>query len=306
MSELHCIFNPRANAGRTGRRWPDIARRLASAGFDVTAHETAAPGDATRLAREALASGAETIVAVGGDGTIHEVANGFFEGGAPTHPQARLGIVPGGSGSDLIKTLGIPGDVDGAIARLVAGATRTVDVGRVTFIDHAGAETTRIYLNTASAGLSGAVLDRMRNLPGFLTGSAAYAAATLLSLGQFRPFVCEVTLDDQPADVYRALVVVMANGRYFGGGMEILPDASMDDGLLDVLVAKDRPLWELLWHFPRLYTGTHLDSPIMTAMRARRVRLASPTPLLLEVDGEQPGVTPATFEVLARAMRVIA
>jgi YegS/Rv2252/BmrU family lipid kinase len=305
MSELHCIFNPRASAGRTGRRWPDIARRLAAAGFSVTAHQTAAPGDATRLAREALNAGAQTIVAVGGDGTIHEVANGFFDDGRPTHPEARLGIVPGGSGSDLIKTLGIPSDVDGAIARLVAGHTRTVDVGRVSFIDHAGAEATRIYLNTASAGLSGVVLDRMRDLPGFLTGSAAYAAATLLSLGQFRPFACEVTLDDQPADTYRALLVVMANGRYFGGGMEILPDASMDDGLLDVLVAKDRPLWELFLNFPRLYTGTHLDSPIIASMRARRVRLDSAAPLLLEVDGEQPGVTPATFEVLGAAMRVI-
>jgi YegS/Rv2252/BmrU family lipid kinase len=305
MSELHCIFNPRADAGRTGRRWPDIARRLAAAGFSVTAHETAAPGDATRLAREALAAGAPTIVAVGGDGTIHEVANGFFEAGAPTHPQASLGIVPGGSGSDLIKTLGIPDDVDGAIARLAAGHTRTVDVGRVTFIDHAGAEATRIYLNTASAGLSGVVLDRMKDLPAFLTGSAAYAAATLLSLGRFRPFACEVTLDDQPHDAYRALMVVMANGRYFGGGMEILPEASMEDGLLDVLVAKDRPLWELLWNFPRLYRGTHLNSPIMASMRARRVRLTSPEPLLLEVDGEQPGVTPATFEVVPAAMRVI-
>lgn len=306
MSELHCIFNPHSDAGRTGRRWPVIAERLQAAGFRVHAHETTGPGDATRLAASALAAGATTVVAVGGDGTIHEVANGFFASGRATHPASRLGIVPGGSGSDLIKTLGIPDDVEGAIARLASGAERTIDVGRVSFFDHQGLAATRIYLNTASAGMSGVVLDRMRELPAFVTGSAAYAVATLMALGKFRPFECELTLDDGPPEAHRALVVIMGNGRYFGGGMQVLPGARLDDGVLDVLVIEDRSLWELLWTFPRLYDGSHLNSPAVKSMRARRMHLSSPEPLLLEVDGEQPGVTPATFEVVPASLRVIA
>jgi YegS/Rv2252/BmrU family lipid kinase len=305
-TDLVCIINPRACAGRTGARWPAIARRLETAGFTVRALETAGPGDGTRLTREALAGGATTIVAVGGDGTIHEVANGFFDGGAATHPEARLGIVPGGTGSDLIKTLGIPSDEAGAIARLSRGQVRTIDVGTVAFTNHQGAPETRVYLNTASAGIGGVVLAKLPQLPGFLNGTAAYMVAAILSIGQVRPYACRISLDGEPFVSRRTLLAVFGNGRYFGGGMNILPKAELDDGLLDSLIIQDRAVPELLLHFPRIYLGNHLESPLVDWRRVRRAVVEADEPLLLEVDGEQPGTTPATFAVSPGALKVIA
>lgn len=304
MAGWVCILNPHASSGKAARRWPAIARALEAAGIAYTARETAGPGDATRLAREALRSGATTIVAVGGDGTIHEVVNGFFDGEAPVAPAARLGILPIGSGSDLIKTLGIPADTVGAIERLMRNAPRAIDLGLARFTNHQGQPERRYYINSASAGMTGAVLRNMAGLPSFITGSAAYFAGTLMTMGNFRPYVCRLAIDDQPETEQRVLTVVVNNGRYFGGGMEALPTADVADGALDVLVLKDRSVPELLLNFPRLYMGTHLDSPIVEWVRARRVTMRG-APQLLELDGEQPGVTPATFEVVPGALQVL-
>lgn len=305
MAEWVCILNPRASSGKSAQRWPAIARALEAAGIAFEARETSGPGDATRLAREALRAGATTVVAVGGDGTIHEVVNGFFDGETPINPAARLGIVPVGSGSDLIKTLGIPADAAGAIARLTRNEPMAMDLGLARFTNHQGQSELRYYINSASAGMSGAVLRTMAGLPRFVTGSAAYLLGSLLTMGGFRPFACRLAIDDQPEADHRALMVVVNNGRYFGGGMEALPKAEVTDGLLDVLVLKDRSLPELLVNFPKIYLGTHLTSPIVEWVRARRVAMMGGEPQLLELDGEQPGVTPATFEVVPKALQVL-
>ncbi|HEY9720964.1 MAG TPA: diacylglycerol kinase family protein [Oscillatoriaceae cyanobacterium] len=305
MAGTVCIVNPYSGGGQTGRRWPSSARRLAEAGLSFETRETCAAGEATTLAREALQAGADTIVAVGGDGTIHEIVNGFFADGRAIAPEARLGILPAGSGSDLIKTLGIPADADGAIARLRRGETRVVDLGLARFATDAG-EASRYYINTASLGLSGAVLVKMRTLPSFVGGSAAYMLGSVSTLFEFKPFALTLELEDGTRREEQALFVVAGNGRYFGAGMQALPEARMDDGLLDVVLLRPMPLWELLLNFPRIYAGSHLALPAVAHWRTRRLSVTTATPQPLEIDGEQPGVTPASFEILPGALRVIA
>ncbi|MFP5500888.1 MAG: diacylglycerol/lipid kinase family protein [Candidatus Sericytochromatia bacterium] len=305
MEPLVCIVNPKSAGGRTERAWPDLARRLEAAGLPFTVRHTAGPGDGTRLAREAIEGGARTVVAVGGDGTIHDVVNGFFDGETPIHPEARLGILPAGSGSDLIKTLGVPRDAAGAIAVLARNEARRIDLGRVSYRAHEGGEVTRYFINTASAGMSGAALEAMAHLPTFLAGTAAYVVGSIQTILTFRGFDAAVRVDGESLAIDRAVMIVVGNGRYFGSGMKALPDAAIDDGLFDVLVIKERPLLELLINFPRLYAGTVNDHPMAVTARARRVAITGERALPVEVDGEQPGTTPMVLEMVPGALSVL-
>jgi YegS/Rv2252/BmrU family lipid kinase len=305
MKPIVCIVNPRACGGRADNAWPIASRKLVRQGFEFDTLMTTAPGDGTRLARQAIAEGATTVVAVGGDGTIHEVVNGFYEGDRPLNPDARLGILLMGTGSDLIKTFGIPNTDDGAIGVLKRDQAHAVDLARISFLDAQGQPRTSYFINTASAGLTGAVIAKMRDLPGFLGGSAAYLVATVQTLIGYKAFPLQLTVDGVERPEEKAMMVVIGNGRYFGGGMKVLPQASADDGLLDVLILKEQSVPELLMNFPKLYAGTHMSLPFVESVRARKISIAGTQPLLLEVDGEQPGVTPSTFEVVPQGLKVL-
>lgn len=305
MTDTVCIVNPRAGGGRTAHTWSGLVHAFEKAGGSCDVRLTAAPGHGTLLAREALREGATTVIAMGGDGTIHEVVNGFFEDGQPLAPHARLGIIPRGSGSDLIKTLGIPADGKGAIARILAGRTRRLDLGRTTYMAPDRAKTSRYFVNSCSVGMTGAVMARMASLPAWLSGSPRYAAASVFTFFQFRAMACDIAVDGTPLPTDPALMVVVGNSRYFGGGMHVLPQAVPDDGLLDVMVLRERPVLELLLNFPRIYLGTHQNLPMVEMFRGRQVTIAAATPLLLEIDGEQPGTTPIAIEVVPHAIEVL-
>jgi YegS/Rv2252/BmrU family lipid kinase len=307
MSEVVAVVNPRSGAGRTGERWPELQRQLETAGLKATARMTNGPGDGTNQARQALLDGAKLVIAVGGDGTISEVANGFFDQGRAINPEAALGILPAGSGSDLIKTLGIPKDAAGAIAVLAGGRTRTIDLGRATYVAHGGQERSQLFINIASAGLSGEVIDRMARLPAFLGGPVRYNLASVLSLFGYQPPVVRVRVDgNEPREEQAVVLLAIGNGCCFGGGMKVCPEARLDDGELDLVAIRRRSLPEMLLNFPRLYAGTHLEHPMCEAGRGRKVELHATTPMLLEIDGEQPGTTPATFEVVPAALKIVA
>ena len=284
-------------------KWPELRRRLEGAGFTIDERPTRAPGDATTIARDTLREGADTIIAVGGDGTIHEVANGFVEGGAPIRSDARLGILPCGSGSDFIRTLGLPADAAGAIERLAHGASEPIDLGKATYSSPSGSRESRYYVNSASVGLSGAVLATLATYPEAFSNSIGYMLASVSTMATYRPERMAVTADDTEYPTEPLMMAVVGNGRYFGGGMHVLPRAKLDDGLLDVLLLRDRPFWELLVHFPRLYAGTHLDLDMVRWSPAKRARIEGTG--LVEIDGEQPGRGPVDFEILPGAIRII-
>lgn len=305
MKSTVFIVNPRAGGGKAEQAWPGVVRKLEAQGLDYEVLTTQAQGDGTTLARKALKEGATTVVAVGGDGTIHEVVNGFYEDDRPLNPDARLGILPVGTGSDMIKTLGIPVSDDGAIAVLQRGQARAIDLARLSYVDPQGREVQRLFINIASAGLTGAVIDAMRHMPGFIGGSAAYMLASVTTLLTFKAFPLHLTVDGVDRPTEKAMMVVVGNGRYFGGGMHVLPQSQPDDGLLDVVILKEQSVPELLMNFPKLYAGTHLNLPFVELLKAKKVTLSGAQPLLVEVDGEQPGVTPATIEVMPQALQVL-
>lgn len=237
-------------------------------------------------------------MAVGGDGTVNEVVNGLV--GAD---HVELAVVHRGTGGDFVRTFGIPRSLEGALTVAHDGKIREIDLGRATLRTWAGREGTIWFANIASAGMSGAVAKRVNETGKALGGKVTYAWSTVAVFARWRNAHVEVTVDgeERRGAMYD---VVVANGRFFGGGMEICPGAKPDDGLFDVLLIGDISKRDLVGTMPKIYRGTHLPHPKAELLRGRAVSIESPEPLPVQLDGEQPGTTPARFEVVPRALRV--
>jgi YegS/Rv2252/BmrU family lipid kinase len=297
------IVNPAARNGGVGRAWEKLAATLAGYGIDAETVHTQRPGHASELARAGLQDGPRLVVAVGGDGTVNEVVNGFFDGDRAIAPEAELAIVPIGTGRDGARTYRIPGRPERALAIVASGATRTIDLGRATYVAHGGGEESRLFLNIASCGLSGAVAERANRTSKRLGGTPSFLWATVATFAHWKNIGFKVTTDDEQRELV-ANNTIVANGRYFGGGMHIAPDALPDDGLLDAIVFGDVGRLDLALNMHRLYRGTILRHPKASHRLARAVSVETARPLPIEIDGEQPGVTPVRFEVVPAALRL--
>jgi diacylglycerol kinase (ATP) len=303
------IVNPKSQGGRLGAKWPEIAETLTRA-FPYDVVHTSRPGDATKLAREALQAGAERIVAIGGDGTINETVNGFFVDGKPIAPNASLGIVPFGTGGDFRRTLDIPADAAGAARVLAANHKKQVDVGKLELTGHDGKPTLRMFINIASFGVSGH-LDRMINESGKKLGRIGYFTKGVRATLSYKNQRVALRFDGNVAERVdvTAYNVAVANGRFFGGGMKIAPHAELDDGTFDITVIGDLSLRELITGFARqVYSGAHLKTKGVTARRAKVVEAEPVDPsehIEFDVDGEHLGRLPARFEVMPRALWLV-
>jgi len=294
------IANPQSGRGKVGKEFGEFERILRGDGLDYRIVRTTHPGHATEIARAALAGGERYLVAAGGDGTVHEVVNGMLQDGQPVAADAVLGVVASGSGCDFVRSFGLPGGAVRAARHLAGEGVRHIDVGMVTFT--AGTtRAARYFPNIAEAGLGGAVTARASRLPAFL-GPAKYFCGFWLTLPGFRPATVRLDADGQ-AFQWRAHNVVVANCRFYGGGMQISPRSEPDDGVLDVLVMAG-PKSDAFTLLPKIYRGSHLPHRNIVELQAGRVRIETDPPFRIEADGETLGTTPATFEVIRNAIRV--
>jgi YegS/Rv2252/BmrU family lipid kinase len=237
-------------------------------------------------------------VAIGGDGTVNEVAQGLAgrEG-------VELAVIPRGTGGDFVRTYGIPGKLEDAVAVARDGEARAIDLGRARYRAWDGSEGEAYFANIASAGMSGAIAKRSNETSKALGGKASYLWATLAVFARWRNDEVQVTVDGERR-AGRMHDVVVANGRFFGGGMMICPEAAPDDGVFDVLLIGDLTKRDLLLTLPKTYRGRHLPHPKAELLRGATVAVETPEPLPVELDGEQPGTTPARFEVVPQALRL--
>ena len=274
-----------------------MARRAAAAGLTGDTLLSGAPGELTELARNAAADGADLLVVVGGDGSVNEVVNGVAG-----QAQLELAVIARGTGWDFARSLGLPHKLDDAIAVALRGRTRTIDLGRVTYQAWSGEQARTWFANVASAGMSGAIAQRANATSKALGGKASYVWATLAVFAHWSNSEGSVTVD---GEVRRGRLhdVVVANGAYFGGGMKICPEAEADDGAFDVLLIGDLTKRDLLVTLPKTFRGIHLPHPKAELLRGTTVTVGAPEPLPLQLDGEQPGTTPARFELVERALR---
>ncbi|MHB8420357.1 MAG: diacylglycerol/lipid kinase family protein [Myxococcales bacterium] len=328
------VVNPMSAGGATGRKWPELAGPLSQALGAVETLFTDAPSAASRLTRQALRGGARLVISVGGDGTHNEVANGFFEeqegsagqpsggpkvrqsarapteghslegGGRPVAPGAAMGMIPAGTGGDFRRSFGWTTDAREAIARLASRRTRRIDVGRLGYTAPDGSPAVRHFVNIASFGIGGRVDNQVVRAPKLFGGKAAFAIASLRALSGWRDQRVSLSLDGGTPETLGVTSVAVCNGQYFGGGMWAAPDSKLDDGFFDVVIWQELGLSDFVLRSKRLYDGSHVRMPQTTVKRARSVTATSEEEVLLDVDGEQPGRLPATFDILPLALDI--
>ncbi len=302
------IINPAAQNGALGRRWPELCQVVRRHIPAFEEQRTEAAGDATRMAREAIESGADQIVAVGGDGTVNEVVNGFVRDGELIESQCALGLIPFGTGGDFRRTVRVPKDVSRAAEIIAAGETRRVDLGIATYALEGGGEETRAFLNIASFGLPGEVDKLVNESSKALGGKLSFMLATVRAGLRYDNRRVRLFFDDDDDAIEMTISsVAVANGRYFGGGMKVAPEAELDDGFFDVVAVGDLKTSDFLLRGHRLYRGTHLSMDKVSSRRAKKL-VAEPLgrePVRLDLDGENPGQLPATFQIEAQAIDLI-
>jgi len=288
------VCNPTAGRGRAGRLLDPLLAALRRRG-PAEAGLSRAPGDEGRLAREAAERGYRRVVALGGDGTWSNVANALIASGR----DVELALVPGGTGSDLAKSLGVPGaDLEGAAAIAAGERVRAVDIGRVA---------DRRFANIAGFGYDVAVLEHSRRVP-VLRGSALYVWSALRQLVSFRGFPVELAVDGGPWQRRELLMLIVANGRVFGGSFRIAPGALLDDGLLDVVCFGNATPAGRVRLMVQLLRGTHLGAPGVDYLRVRSLGLRFDSPPPYEVDGEwcRADAAELSLEVEPGRLRVLA
>ncbi len=295
------VVNPASANGSTRRRWPEIAHRAAELGLTGETLFSERPGHAATLAQQAAEGGARLVVAVGGDGTVHEVANGLLR--APAERRPELATVPRGTGKDFARSFRIPKGVDEALAVARDGVTRTVDAGHAAFTAWDGSAAEAYFTNFAGAGISGAVAARANTSSKALGGKASFFWATSAVFVRWKNSEYEVTIDGERR-AGRMLEVIAAIGDQLAGGMRLTPDADPADGLLDVVLIGDATKADFVRTLPKIYRGTYLPHPRAEVIRGTRVEIETAIPLPIALDGEQPGTTPAVFEVVPAALRL--
>ncbi|MGH2373182.1 MAG: diacylglycerol/lipid kinase family protein [bacterium] len=290
----HAIINPAAGGGRGARVWPRVRPILREAGWQLTESLTERRGHAVELA---AASSAQAVIAVGGDGTANEVANGILGSrGTRGAGRAAFGVVPVGTGSDFARAMGLPRDPIAAAGALVGARPRPVDVGEVNG---------RYFLTIAGAGFDGEVARQVNAWPKLLGGTAMYVLGILKMLMTYSPVNVEITLDGS-VQQERLFLIAVGNTAWNAGGMWTVPAARADDGVFDVVIAGPLTRLEMLGVLPKVYSGRHLEHPKVRQARATHIRVTGEVPLAIQADGESVGRLPATFTVHRSALSVLA
>jgi diacylglycerol kinase (ATP) len=289
---LVIVANPTAGDGKAGRSIGRVDSILNDLGVD---HEIRVSGSATEmeaLAREAAEAGATTVAVLGGDGSVNLAVNGLFGSGS------ALAVLPAGTGDDFAKGIGA-GKLDAATRLLADPKTVDIDVIEIT----AGAEVRR-YVNIAGTGFDSAVEEVAAGMRRRLGARGHYALATIRTLGRFVPAAFRVEMDGRSLDV-DAMLIVIGNGMAYGGGMRVLPQASLVDGELDVCIVAAMSKGAFLRAFPKVYVGKHATHPKVTMLKGTELKVEANRRMLVFADGERVGSLPAVFKVVPAALPVV-
>ena len=304
------VVNPNSANGSTGRKWPQIREQLMESIGSFEEKFTTAIGHATDLVHEGLATGAQRIICVGGDGTNNEVVNGFYDGAKPLNPEAVLGFVPRGTGGDLRKTLGIGKELSSCLPVLARGHVMPADLGAVEFEDHRGRSVRRLFINITSFGIGGLVDKKVNESSKALGGKTSFFIGTVKAMLAYNNKLVHLKVSSGEGVVVNESMrinnVAVANGQYFGGGMWVAPQAKINDGLFDIVILGDLTKREMIFQASRIYKGTHLALEKVKMHRGSHVEATCEEEVLIDMDGEQPGRLPITLEVLPKAIRLIA
>lgn len=291
--EAVLIINPTAGRGKAGKQVPEIRRLLGAKAESWAWHYTQKRGDATDLAREAVQSDVRLVIAVGGDGTLHEVVNGVLGSGA------TVGLIPFGTGNDFARALGLFGNLGTACAALTTGVVKNVDIG---VIEGNGTEGPRHFLVLSGTGYDARTAQTVNEGIRHLSGPLAYVWGAILTLRTFEPFALTLTLDEEPPRRVKAMFASFCNTKTTGGGMKIAPGATVDDGCLDICLVQTVSKPSLLYQLTQIFSGKHVLHPAVTMLRAQTISVDADPQQPLLIDGEVCGTTPAKISLLPGAL----
>ncbi len=301
------VLNPRAGGAAASRRLPALVDAMQRVDLPFEIARTTGPGDATRIARASFDDGIDLLAVVGGDGTLNETIQAFVDARGDPRPGPDLAVIPIGTGGDFKRTLGLSGDLHEAVGRLRHGTVRPFDLASMQLESHDGGSVVRAFLNITSFGVGGVTDQLVNATPKWLGGKASFFIGSARAMIHYRNQPVRVRVDDALFVDGPVFNVAMANGRYFGGGMMVAPEADPSDGLLDVVSLGDLTRAEALSLSGKIYQGLHLSAPKVTSIRGARIE-AEPhhqgQDVLLDMDGETPGKLPVSVRILPGALRV--
>lgn len=299
------IFNPAAGGGKVGRAWPRTEAALRERLGDVRFVATSAPGDAARLAEQAVRDGRTTVLSLGGDGTHNEVVNGLMAAARPAG-EVAFGVLPAGTGGDFARILAVPRDTIAAAEAIARSERLPLDVGRVT-IRSVTPHQTRYFVNVCTFGFGGLVDQLVNESTKMFGGRVSFFVGALRALARYRPATVRLEVDGVGLGDLTVIAVAVGNGRYCGGGMMVTPTADPSDGVFEITIIERRPVVQLLGILGAVYSGRHVERDGVHVLRGRRMvaELVGDAPAYLDLDGEAPGVVPATIEVVPGALSLL-
>ena len=314
MPSILVIYNPTAGRGRVRKHWPAVRQGLVEAGIEFDVAATTAPLEASTIAEQATAK-YDTVVAIGGDGTVHEVVNGLLRASSEQETIA-LGVIPLGNGDDFAKMIppqtaigGKVFDWRAAIGKISKAQTKLFDVARMSDaqLDSEKDSEPHYFMNGMDIGFGAQAALNFTKVPRFLSGMSAYLAAIMRTLIDYDIPEVTIQIDDQAPFKQSTTMTAITNGRCFGNGFWVCPEAEVDDGLLDVMVADGIGRLRIMRLIPKITKGTHLNEPILSIHQARRVVIESDKPLVVEADGEiaYPRTRRLEIRILDKKLRVI-
>ena len=325
------VVNPNSASGLTGKGWNDLYSEIKEAlGSSVEVALTKKPGDGTTLTRQFLKQGFKKVVAIGGDGTLNEVANGFFEepigihsnkinGGGPAagsppvkpiNPDAIMGVVPAGTRNVLAKSLGLPEGIANCCKIFQLGKPKKMDViyATVTSQEDHSSTMSRIFLNAAEMGVAGEIIERSKKVRQVVNSRIVSTITSIAAtLPTYQSNECEISIsNNEKKFAIKMTMAVVANGQLLGGGFKVAPHASMSDGLLDLVILKDSGSLKMIDELINMKDGDYKEEDNnITYRQTTKVSLISKErDVTITVDGEPIGILPATFEVIPHALTV--
>ncbi|UCH94676.1 MAG: diacylglycerol kinase family lipid kinase [Candidatus Aminicenantes bacterium] len=311
MEKVHVIVNPLSARGKTGQRWNTIKEIIKHYFNEYKYIFTERPKQATEIARDLLKDGFDLIIGVGGDGTLNEITNGYFQQDSQqaVNEEAALGIIPSGTGSDFVRHLKIPRDFKGSVEAIKNSGVKAIDVGKITFnFDSSEAERSSAYfINVADFGLGAEVSRNIAAVPSRKRGAFSYYLGLLSTIRTYKSKKVRVVIDDTEEISSRFLIGAVANGRIFGGGMIIAPEAEPDDGYFDLVLVENMGRFEVIKNSRLLYTGTLDKHPKVTIKRVRDIKVYpaaedEDNTVNIEYDGEIGKSIPAEFRIIEKSV----
>jgi diacylglycerol kinase (ATP) len=294
------LINPFSGRGKGFKYISAIERSLKRTRIKYSLVVGEHPGHGIALTQSAIQEGFRNIVAVGGDGTVHEVVNGVFSQRVVSSSEITIAVVPAGTGNDWARSINVSRDRRKALELLRGGRTTLHDVG-IARLGPPGQERDRYFINMSGVGFDAFVLQQVGRPK---LGSISYVTAMLKGLVRYRAIPLELEVQDE--EIRDRMFVLFAGiGRYCGGGLEVTPKARPNDGLIDITAIRDMPQREILFNIRRLFDGTLLQHPRISAFRCSAASIRSPNPVDVEADGELLGTTPVSYSLVPGSIRVV-